>query len=247
LPIDRGIWATWYDLPEGGRTDFLSWLHEIHLPEVAQRPGYLWAGHYEIADSSSRMNRVKDKLTYTDLSDVGGGTQFLVLRGAASPHVFCDPNPAQLVEHQSAEVGEMLGRRIGVRSCIFAEEARVDGPEVRGRAPGLTPGPAIQMGSFVANSLEAELDLGAWYAQYRLPSMGRMPGCVGARKLVSIAGWAKHSILYEFTSLDAREENFQKHEELSIDEKEWSGKVIRYLTHAPGSPSVGRRIWPAAR
>ncbi|MBT3351307.1 MAG: hypothetical protein HOC91_17225 [Nitrospinaceae bacterium] len=247
MPIDRGIWATWYDLPEGGRTDFLSWLHEIHLPEVAQRPGYLWAGHYEIADSSSRMNRVKDKLTYTDLSDVGGGTQFLVLRGAASPHVFCDPNPAQLVEHQSAEVGEMLGRRIGVRSCIFAEEARVDGPEVRGRAPGLTPGPAIQMGSFVANSLEAELDLGAWYAQYRLPSMGRMPGCVGARKLVSIAGWAKHSILYEFTSLDAREENFQKHEELSIDEKEWSGKVIRYLTHAPGSPSVGRRIWPAAR
>lgn len=246
MPIDRGIWATWYDLPEDGREDFISWLHEVHLPEATQRPGYLWAAHFEITESSSRMNLVKDKLTYTDTADIGGGTQFLVLRGAVSPHVFCDPNPAQLAERQSAEVREMLSRRIGARSCIFAEEGRVDGPEVRSRAPGLVPGPAIQMGSFVANSLEAEFDLGAWYAQYRLPSMGRMPGCVGARKLVSVAGWAKHSILYEFTSLDAREENFQKHEELSIDEKEWSGRVIRYLTHAPGSPSVGRRIWPEA-
>ncbi len=246
MPIDRGIWATWYDLPAEGRDDYLAWLHEVHLPEALRRPGYLWAAHFEVAGGGSRMSQVKEKLTYTSESGVGGGTRFVMLFGAASPHVFCNPGLVRLAVSQSAETREMLGSRLGVRTCIFSEEARVDGPEVASRAPGLTPGPVIQMGSFVANSIEAEFDLGAWYAQYRLPAMGRMPGCIGARKLVSVAGWAKHSILYEFVSLEAREENFQRHEELSLDEEQWSGRVIRYLTHAPGSPSVAGRIWPKA-
>ena len=75
---------------------------------------------------------------------------------------------------------------------------------------------------------------------------GRQSGWELARKLVSTAGWAKHSILYEFTSLAAREKNFQGQEDIALDEKEWTGRVIRYVTHAPGSPSVGRRIWPPA-
>lgn len=244
--MDRGIWATWYDLPEADGAEYLNWLHEIHLPDMLKRHGYLWAAHFEVVGGSPRMNQVLEKLTYFADEEVGTGTEYLLLFGALSPHVFCDPNPAQIEKEQSVETSEMLGRRVGARSCIFSEEARVDGPEVAKRGPGLTPGPAIQMGSFIANSLEAEFDLGAWYAQYRLPTMGRMPGCLGARKLVSVAGWAKHSILYEFLSLEAREENFQGQEDLAMDEKQWTGRVIRYLTHAPGSPSVGRRIWPPA-
>lgn len=26
--IDRGIWATWYDLPEDGKEEYIQWLHE---------------------------------------------------------------------------------------------------------------------------------------------------------------------------------------------------------------------------
>lgn len=244
--MDRGIWAAWYDLPEGGREEYLDWLHGTNLPEMLRRPGYLWAAHFEVASGGSRMDQVKEKLTYTPDETIGRGTGYVLLFGAASPHVFCGPGAVQLEKDQNSEVGKFLGLRTGARTCIFSEEARVDGPEVAARGPGLTPGPVIQMGSFIANSIDAEFDLAAWYAQYRLPAMGRMPGCVGARKLVSVAGWAKHSILYEFTSLEAREENFQGHEEMAMDEKEWSGRVIRYLTHAPGSPSVGRRIWPLA-
>jgi hypothetical protein len=101
------------------------------------------------------------------------------------------------------------------------------------------------MGSFRVRTLEEEFDLGCWYAQYRLPYMAQMPGSVGTRKLLSVAGWAKHSILYEFTSLEARLKNFEEpHESLSADPKEWTGRVVRYTIHAPGSPFVGRRIWP---
>ncbi len=244
--MDRGIWAVWYDLPESGGEEYLGWLHEAHLPEMLKRPGFLWAAHFEVVGGGERMNQVQGKLTYTSDEGVGSGRDYVLLFGAASPHVFCDPSLAEIEAAQSAGTGEMLGHRLGARTCIFSEEARVDGPEVATRGPGLTPGPAIQMGSFNANSLEAEFDLGAWYAQYRLPAMRRMKGCVGARKLVSAAGWAKHSILYEFTSLEAREENFQGQEDNALDEKEWTGRVIRYVTHAPGSPSVGRRIWPPA-
>jgi hypothetical protein len=53
-------------------------------------------------------------------------------------------------------------------------------------------------------------------------------GSVGARKLVSIAGWAKHAILYEFSSLKAAESNLS-------DPGDWTKRVIGNLIHAPHS------------
>ena len=98
--------------------------------------------------------------------------------------------------------------------------------------------------SFRVRSLEEEFDLGSWYAQYRFPAMARMPGCIATRKLISVVGWAKHAVLYEFTSLEARLNGFEKHESLALNDKEWTNRVIGYTIHVPGSPSVGRRIWP---
>src|SRR5207247_11165673 len=43
---DRGLWATWYDLPEAGRSEHLAWVHETYIPALLKRPGYLWAAHY---------------------------------------------------------------------------------------------------------------------------------------------------------------------------------------------------------
>ena len=138
----------------------------------------------------------------------------------------------------------MLARRVGTRTCIFTTEEFVTGPEFDARPAGSTPGPAIQMGSFRTKSVEDEFDLAAWYAQYRLPHMSRMPGCIATRKLVSIASWAKHSVMYEFTSLEARQQHFQNHESLALDDTVWTNKIITYTIHAPGSPSVGKRLWP---
>ena len=68
--------------------------------------------------------------------------------------------------------------------------------------------------------------------------MEPMQGCVGARKLVSIVGWAKHAIMYEFISMEAVNKYF-----IDTDE-EWSKQVVKNLVHAPHSPSLGKRIWP---
>lgn len=245
--MDQGIWATWYDLPEAGREGYLAWLHGEHLPALLQRPGYAWAAHYAITGGGPRMAEIHDRLARPSDPAIGTGSRFLVLVGATSPHFFFHPRADEAERTLGERGADMLARRIGQRTCVFTEEARVTGPECARRASGTTPGPVIQMGSFRTRTIDDEFDLAAWYAQYRLPAMSRMPGCIATRKLVSLAGWAKHAVLYEFTSLQARREHFQSHESLALDDREWTNKIITYTIHAPGSPSVGERLWPAVR
>ncbi|MFT5181752.1 MAG: hypothetical protein ACI8S3_001637 [Alphaproteobacteria bacterium] len=244
--MDQAIWATWYDLPEDGRDEYLDWLHGEYLPAMQSKPGIAWAAHYQDTVGGADMKRVREHFPKSEgMEGVGTGTQFLMLVGAVEPWTLVAPS---VVDEQAALTGtarQMLDLRQGVRPCIFSTFARIDGPEMAQRPAGTTPGPAIQMGSFRTANLENEFDVGPWYAQYRLPAMAKMPGCIAARVMLSVAGWAKYSVLYEFTSLEARLEHFEiGHESAALDENEWSGRLVRYTMHTPGSPTVGKRIWP---
>lgn len=138
----------------------------------------------------------------------------------------------------------MLGMRAGERRNLFAEEERALGPDTRRREGGVMLAPCIQLGSFNAGTWQDEDELLSWYAHFRLPSLNKMPGCIAIRKLVSVSGWAKHGVLYEFTSLEDRAKQFRAHE--AADEKmaKWTEEVVVKLMHAPGSPNVAQRIWP---
>jgi hypothetical protein len=68
-----------------------------------------------------------------------------------------------------------------------------------------------------------------------------MPGCIGARKLLVAAGWGKHCVLYEYTSLEAREEQFVEHEEKVREAGSWTSRILPQRVHAPCSPAVARR------
>ena len=239
--MDRGIWAIWYDLPEQGEDEYLEWLHEKYIPEALSRHGYLWAAHVRNLTPEERFQGAPPafSLTHTDDSTVPAGNRYLLLFGAEHPHIFVDPSPTEMAAKMSATDRDMLKLRVSPRSHIFVEVERVDGPEVDTRAPGITPGPVIQLGTFNINALENEDELNTWYSRSRLPLMEPMTGAVGARKLVSISGWAKHAILYEFVSIEANRKYF-------VDkDRDWTDKVIQNLIHAPGSPTLGERIWPA--
>lgn len=172
--MDRGIWATWYDLSEDGRGEYLDWLHREHLPDMLRRHGYLWAAHVENIMSAERERA--SKTIKTADPGVPTGNAYLLLFGAESPHTFMDPPPAELAAATAAPARAMLSRRIAPRSAIFVEVARMDGPAVRQRAPGITPGPVIQFGSFNVNAIENEDGLEAWYARARLPLMEGIQG-----------------------------------------------------------------------
>jgi hypothetical protein len=166
----------------------------------------------------------------------------MLLFGGDGPHSFVNPTPAQFHDTLTVQSQRRLGLRSGVRTNLMVEQARVIGPEAQ-RFSGLSP--CIQLGSFNSASIEDEDELADWYAQWYLASCAHVPGCVRARKLVSVSGWAKHAVLFEFESLEARNRNFVNHEAGHPDRAAWTDKVVRRLIHAPGSPSVARRIWPA--
>lgn len=243
--MDMGIKAVWYNLPPDGREEYLAWLHQSYLPAMRQLSGRTWAAHYEVTGGGATLfDDNKDRLTRAGTGEVGDGKDFLLMIGAASPHAFFKPTRDEIAIEEDPITLKMKQRWLGARLCVFAEEARVNGPEYDQKVPSGVPGPAIQMGSFRTKTIADEFDLAAWYAQYRFPAVTRMPGCIAARKLLSVAGWAKHSVMYEFTSLEARRENFHRHESLALNDEVWTSKIINYTIHAPGSPSLARRIWP---
>ena len=91
--------------------------------------------------------------------------------------------------------------------------------------------------------LEGEEEALAYYAKWRMPAMTRLPGSVRTRTLASVAGWAKHAILYEFVSLQARNHFEEVHED-GDENRAWTDKVFSHFTRAPGSSNVARRLWP---
>lgn len=236
--MDRGIWAIWHELPGEAAAEHVAWLHEWYLPAMLQRSGYLWAAHVENVDWPEREEHNQRRLTHVADPGVPDGFRHLVLFGAASPHVFVDPSPAEMLDGSSAEDRRMLALRQGERSAVFLEIDRVEAPDAGARRPGITPGPVIQFGTFNINDVTNEVEMNTWYSRSRLPLVASREGNVGARRLVSIAGWPKHGILYEFTSLDAAQKNLQ-------DASEWTRRVVDNLVHAPHSPTLGTRVWPA--
>jgi len=240
--MDNGIWGVWYNLPDEVQSEYLQWTEQEYFPFLKSQPGYAWVAHYRNIGGGKDMDKLASSLKRPG-SDVPSGGQFLQLVGAPSAHTFFSPLCTKLLMPKSFE--KYIALRKDVVSNVMTEVARVSGPSVYMRPEGTTCGPAIQMGTFRFRSAEEEFGLGEWYAQYRLPHTAKMKGCIATRKLISVAGWAKHGVLYEFDSLESRLNDFElPHERLALDPKEWTGRIVEGTIHIPGSPIIGPRIWP---
>ena len=172
------------------------------------------------------------------------GDRYILMFGGTEPHAFVNPSPHDFHASLGERDRAMLAKRVSERTNIMLQEARIDGPETK-ESEGMLPGPAIQLGSFNAGSYSDEEGLADWYARWRLPSLKALPGCIRVRKLVSVAGWAKHACFYEFTSIEAREQHFVYYEKSRPDMVEWSTAAVRDTVHAPGSANIATRIHAA--
>jgi hypothetical protein len=242
---DRGLWVIWYDLPAEGRDAHLAWLHGTYMPKMLKQPGFLHAAHY--ANAKVPPSPI---LRHTTDASVATGNDYILFFGAETPHAFtrgwqsfAKGATARLEVGLTAEDRKMLAMRVGERVALLTEEARGAGPEAKKREGEYTLAPCIQIGSFNAPGCEDELM--SWYGDWRIPALSRLPGCIAIRKMVSASGWAKHIVLYEFASFEARAENMPKVATLYPEERKWSDGFTPKLLHAPQSPVVGRRLWPA--
>ena len=247
--LDRGLWITWYDLPTAGRDKYLAWLHGTYIPKLLKKPGLLYAAHYVSAKIPPAS-----RLRHTDDKSVPAGNDYILIFGGETAHAFskgAEAYASHALSKLDADLSDadrkMRSMRIGERVCIMTEEARADGPEAKRREGKLALSPCIQLGSFNATPVEVEDELLAWYADWRIPALKVLPGCVGIRKLVSVSGWAKHAVLYEFTSLESRHEHLPTLRSLYPEMGAWTDGFVPKLLHAPQSPIVGSRIWPPVK
>ena len=237
---DQALWITWYDLPADGREKYFDWLHGSFIPKMLKRPGFLHAAHYQSEikiKPEARLNQLNDP-------DFPRGNQFMLVFGGKEPHTFAHPSPHNLHSELSAEENQMLAMRSGVRTSIFTEVARVDGPDAKLREGVYTFAPVVQIGGYQSGSADEE-EIMEFYAQGRMPEMEKLPCCIGMRKLISVAGWARHGCLYEFSSIDGSH-NFHsgsKNPKMAA----WTDTLIRKFIHAPGTPTGGMRIWPPTK
>ena len=240
-PPDRGMWITWYDLPMEGRDAYFSWLHGTYLPGLLKRPGYLWAAHYASQDLEGGAENAK-RYKHVDDPRVGKGYHYMLLIAATDTGVFGDPVPSVLHDALPEQGKQMLAMRTGERTNLFTEACRREGRALATYKEGATGAPCIQVGSFDCE-LEYEEEMHAGYVLQRMPKMCATPSCVRTRKLNSVAGWAKHGIIYEFASKEGFDRDYAPavaNSPLGLN----GYSVVPNLVHAPNGPNSALRIWP---
>jgi hypothetical protein len=240
-PPDRGLWITWYDLPAEGRDAYFSWLHGTYLPGLLKRPGYLWAAHYASQDLEGGAENSK-RYRHVDDPAVGKGYHYMLLIAATEAGVFGDPVPSLINAALPEEGKKMLAMRTGERMNLFTEACRREGTALAAYKEGMVGAPCIQVGSFDCE-LQFEEEMHAGYVLERLPKMCATPSCVRTRKLNSVAGWAKHGIIYEFASKEGFDRDYAPavaNSPLGLN----GHSVVPNLIHAPNGPNSALRIWP---
>jgi hypothetical protein len=240
-PPDRGLWITWYDLSAEGRDAYFSWLHGTYLPGLLKRPGYLWAAHYASQDLEGGAENAT-RYKHVDDPKVGKGYHYMLLIAATDASVFGDPVPSLINAALPEQGKKMLAIRVGERVNIFTEACRRDGRALPTYKERMIGAPCIQVGSFDC-ALEYEEEMHAGYVLERLPKMCATPSCVRTRKLNSVAGWAKHGIVYEFASKEGFDRDYAPavaNSPLGLNGR----SVVPNLVHAPNGPNSALRIWP---
>ena len=240
--MDRALWITWYDLPEEDRDTYLDWAHRDYLPGLLDSGRYLHAAHFASVPPGT-MSQTRKSLRHSQDASVPTGCQYIQIVGAQDAAAFGDPVPSALIASLPEDMRAMLAKRVGVRENVMVEATRVAGLEEKSYADGMRLPPCIQIGSFQC-AWQHEEEVHAWYTQWRMRAMETLPGVIRTRRLASVGGWAKQAVLYEFTSMDARNRYFTQHEANRPDMKAWSDRAVENLVHAPGSANLCNRIWP---
>ena len=238
------IKAEWFDLDQETKDDTLRWLHEEHLPRVQASSGVGWVGHYAcVAFPAKKFIAGAPERKETTDTTVPTGHQNVVLTAALSAEVFFGKKNS--LDALAAAHFEGLSALQNYRSAVFLEEQVINSPEQRAAPYGMGPPPAMQLGHYNTDTPDDDWELARWYRNERFSRVSVTPGMVRGRKLLSIAGWAKHGVLWEFTDLPDGDYSFE-HRFVAADRDEnWQGRhVLEYVTHCYGSPSTGRLVWP---
>ncbi len=234
----------WFDINNEDKDKLCNWLHDVFFPYLQTKNGVNWVAHYDIV-SHPETPYIEGAPLKKEVKNpsIPSGKENVVLTSANTPSVFFGPNNA--LEAIEKEHMFYLSMRINYRYAVFIEEEMINGPELHNQPLGTGGAPAMQFGSYNVDSMQDEIELAQWYRGERFPRLPVTRGMIRGRKFLSISGWAKHGVLWEFAEMDENEYSFENRFVEADRGENWRGRhVLEYVTHAPGSPHAGRRIWP---
>jgi hypothetical protein len=210
-----GLWQILYGIKKTELNDYIEWFESAHIAEKLDRPGYHWAAHYQI-DNSSRNKA--DSLNH----------QFIALFGSHSTRTFFDPCPIQLKKSQDELTRSMIARRQSPEASILCEEWREDNQSDSERLEPIHA-PWILINTF--NSISSDQLFNAWCCQSYLKDVSKQPGFIRARKFLGSDSTVKHSIIIEC----------DRPIEITIKESNGDFKDLQFNV----KPVIAaRRIWP---
>ncbi len=236
--------AEWFDIRRENKDQLWQWLHSFFLKCILSQSGINWVAHYEIVPHpKTPYIRGAPPKKETKNLNIPQGQENLILTSASSAFVFFGPqNELNYIEKKNEA---NLSLRDNYRSAVFIEEEIINGPEQNKKPLGMGGPPAMQFGSYNVDDTNDDIELAKWYRGERFPRLSITRGMIRGRKLLSITGWAKHGVFWEFTEMEENEYSFE-HRFIEADRGEdWNGRhVLEYVTHSPGSPHAGKRVWP---
>ena len=222
-PMSGAIWLIMYDVAAHDEAQYLSWFHDVHIPEKLARPGYQWAAHYELVGLDG------DPVTLAG-APPDGSRGFSAFFGGTDTRTFLDPSPAQIKPNQPPLTREMMALRIGSASLIAAQEWRHE----ESAAPDYT---VLEV--TICDTDGNDEDYGAWCIQSRCKHLRTVPGVEVMAKLLSTTTAHHHVSIASFRELD---DVAACRRQAPADA--WSERVQGYQRQAR-DPILCRRIWRA--
>lgn len=222
--MSGAIWLIMYDVASHDEPRYLSWFHDVHIPEKLARPGYEWAAHYEPV--------ALDGAPVTLAGSPAAGTRgFAAFFGGTDTRTFLDPSPAQIKPNQPPLTREMMTLRIGSTSLIAAQEWRHEA----------SAAPSYDVLEVVICDTDGnDEDYGAWCIQSRCKHLQTVSGFEVMAKLLSATAADRHVSIASFHALGDVEACRRQ-----APRDAWSERVQGYQRHGTQPPMLCRRIWRA--
>ena len=199
--------------------DFNAWYNQEHIGDLLALPGFLNAARYEAAR---------------------GGPRYLACYELESAEAVQTPEYLAFRRSPSAWTQRVTPSVIGrnysrnVYTQIYPQE---NDPAVMGRDMA----PALQLGRMKVPA-EIEAKYNEYYDTVRTPGNLEEPGCLAVRRYNAVEGDPKYLTVYEFEHEKVPETRGWRDRSAQDNMHSYIGGTYG---HAPGSPGVYRRIFPA--
>ena len=214
-----GLLMAWMDIDPPHEDAFNRWYNEEHISRLLAVPGFLSAARYVALRGAPKY------LAMYELEDHN------VLRSAA----FLDTVRYQPSAERTRFSGGYVGRNYLLNGYRQIFPARTDPIEST-----MGPAPFLQMGRIdIASAMEEEFN--DWYNTAYIPGYLTVPGCIRARRYLSVEGQPKYLTVYEFENAGVPDTPEWARARTG---NPWSARMRPHVRLDEGSPAVFRRIHP---